>query len=499
MTLIQFFRLFNRNLGLLILCALLMAILVFVLTRNLPREYATETEVYTGIASGLNVVNLGSTKVDYFATNTEYDNLINIIKSRQTLEEVGYRLMVQHMMLDSLDRDILGEEAYAVFRYYMPEAREKELLVPYSVELTLNNLRNYRRENYSKDLVKWAFESDGSPYSYKAIGNIKVSRVQSSDLLRISYVWTDPGIAQNTLLILNEVFTENVSKIKQGQSDDVVSYFREQVNLAARDLDLAEQRLQDFRVENKMINYQEQTRILAIKKESMEDEYQKEFAVKQAAEAAVDRLTRQLSMNNVMIQLGNAILEKKKELIEIRAKIAELETYYNDVDLLNKLRVKADKLQEEVSNQILQRYERSRTTDGVPVESLIQQWLANTLALDESVARLEVYKDRKEYFQEKYDEFARLGAQAARLERQIDNEENNYLDLLYSLNQAKLRQRSQKFSTGGIVVTLPPPLPLEPLPSKSFLLVVVAFLVGFIAPFFFILLREFMDASVRTP
>ena len=67
--------------------------------------------------------------------------------------------------------------------------------------------------------------------------------------------------------IINQVAASNVAKIKLGQSDDVVEYFKEQVNLADKRLDDVEQRLQDFRVQNKVINYDEQTRSLAQKKE----------------------------------------------------------------------------------------------------------------------------------------------------------------------------------------------------------------------------------------
>lgn len=500
MSLLQFFRIFNRNLNLFLLCSILLAVMVFYLTRNLKKEYETETEIFTGIASGLNLNNLGDTKVDYFSTNTEYDNLINIIKSRQTLQEVGYRLMVQHMMLDSINPRVLNAESWGVFRYYMPEELEEELLVPYSVEETVDNIQLYKRRNYEKQKVKWAFESDQSPYSFSALGSaLRVYRVQNSDLIRITFTWSDPGVAQNVLLILNQVFTANVSDIKSGQSEDVIDYFREQVNASSERLDAAEQALQDFRVANRMINYQEETRSLALQKDKMEDEYQKEYARLEATKAIVNRLEQQLAKNNELVLLGNAILEKKKELIEVRAKIAELETYYNDVDLLAKLRKRGNKLEAEVSNEIMNRYEATRTIDGIPIQSVIMEWLDYNLQLVETQARLRVFADRRAYFEKEYSKYAQLGARAARLERQIEIEESTYLEVLYNLNQAIMRQRSQRISTGGLVVTVPPAYPLEPKKSKTMLLVLVAAVIGFVVPFVFVLLKEFIDSSIRTP
>lgn len=499
MTLLQFFRIFNRNLNLFLLCSIVMALVVFFLTRNLPEEFESSTELYTGIASGVELDNITNNRVDYFATNTEYDNLINIIKSRQTLEEVGYRLLTQHLLLDTLDKRYLNKKNWNTLKFYIPDSLKNELLVPYSVELTIRNLKRYRNKNFSENKVKWLFEGDGSPYSYKTIGRINIERVQSSDLLNISYTYNDPGIVQNTLMIVNQVASSNVEKIKLGQSDDVVEYFREQVNLADQRLDAVEQKLQDFRVANKVINYDEQTRSLAQKKEIMEDEYQKELARKEAAEAGLETLNQQLAMNSVMVQLGSEILEKKRELIDLRAKIAELETYYNDMDLLQKLRVKADKLEAEISNKIQNRYMRGRTVDGIPIDNLIGEWINYTLQLDETEARLKVYAKRKEYFADQYNQFAALGAKAARLEREIAVEESNYFEVLNSFNQALLKQKSQKLSSGGLVVLVPPSYPLEPKPSKAMLLILVAAIVGFVVPFAFVILKEFLDASIRTP
>jgi succinoglycan biosynthesis transport protein ExoP len=499
MSLLQFFRLLNRNLNLFLLCALTLAVVTYMLTRNLPKSYETEMEIFTGIASGVNIEAVDNTKVDYFTTSTEYDNLINIIKSRQTLEEVGMRLLVQHMMLDSADPAYITKANYGHFRYKISDSLEKILLDPYSVENTLRRIRNYRRINFNDNRVKLTFENGNSPYSYQRIANISVRRIQSSDLIKLNFSSDDPGITQSTLLILTEVFTNNVASIKTGQSRDVVGYFKQQVDQAAEILNTAEGNLQDFRIKYRIINYEEQTRNLTIEKEKMEDEYQKELAKQRAGEAVIRKLEKQLSLNNIMITLGNAILEKKKELIVLRSQIAEMQTYLNDPDLLDQLRAKASRLEEEVRNQLMQRYEYSRTTDGIDVSTIIGEWLRYTLELDETNARVAVFLDRRKYFEEQYDIYAPLGSQFGRLGRDIGIKESNYLELLNSLNQALLRQKSEMVSSGGLVVTSPPPYPHTPKPSKAMLLVVVAGVIGFIVPFLFIIVKELLDSSIRTP
>lgn len=482
-----------------LLSSIALAVVTYMLTRNLPKSYDTEAQVFTGIASGINVGAVDNIKVDFLTSATEFDNLINTIKSRKTLEEVGMRLLVQHMMLDSAHPAYINEANWGHFRYKIPDSLEQELLDPYSVENTLRKVRRYKDKYWYDEKVKLTFENSGSPYSWKRIASIGVSRVQSSDLLKIFYSSDDPGIAQNTLLILIEVFTKNMALIKSGQSASVVEYFQRKVNEAAGELNEAEDRLQSFRIKNRVINYQEQTRSLTIEKERMEDEYQAEIAKRQAALAALKKLEEQLALNHVMIQLGNDVLNKKTELIELRAKIAELETYLNDADLLQKLRAKALLLEEQVRNMLSQRFSYSRTTEGIPVTTIIDSWLDATLALDAANARVAVFLERKEYFREQYDKYAPLGSQFARLERDIDIKEANYLELLNSLNQALLRQKGEMVSSGGQVVTQPPAFPHEPNPSKGTMLILVGAIVGFIVPFFFVVLKELLDSTIRTP
>ncbi len=499
MTLIQFFRLFNRNLNLLLLSALSLAVVTYLLTQDLEKSYESNAEMYTGIASGLDISAIDAIKVDYLTTSTEYDNLLNVIKSRATLEEVGMRLLVQHMMLDSADPAYINKTNYGHFQYKMPDSLKAILLDPYSVDNTLRRVRYYREKYWEDDLVQLTFDAYGSPYSVSRLNEITVRRVQSSDLISLSYSYNDPGIAQNTLKILIEVFKNNLAKIKSGQSESAVNYFQEKVEEAAKDLNEAENRLQAFRIENRVINYQEQTKSLAIRKEAMEEEYQNELAAQRAAQAALENIEEQLSLNKVMIELGQDFLNTKTELIELRSQIAELETYLNDADLLQRLRSKAALLEEQARSLLKKRFQYSRTTDGVPISRLLDEWVNFTLKLDEATARVEVFQTRKRYFQQEYDKYAPLGSKFARLERDISIKERNFLEILNSLNQALLRQRGDMEASGGQVVTQAPTYPRTAAAGKEKLLVMLAAVVGFAFPFLFILLKELLDSSIRTP
>ena len=499
MTLVQFFRIINKNINILLLCSLALACAVFFFTYGLPETYTVRTEIYTGLVSGTSVESVESGSSDRRITNSQFDNLINVVKSEQTLGEVGEVLLAKHLLLEGPDEKVMGEEAWENFeKKITPEFRDS-IVVEGSIIKTQKKLRELKTNHYGSFIVTQLFRSPASPYSPAGLSdNLTIKRIGNSDLVEISKSWKDPGICQNTLEILNDVFKQKLLDIKIGQTNDVVEYFQNKVEEARLELLAAEDSLKDFRVRNKIINYEQQTQNIASLQNSLEQEYQKELRAKAAAQAAVSQMERKLELNKKLVEFSDELLVKRKRLSDINSKIAELEVYYNDTERLGQLRNEASKLEAELSNNLLKRYEFSRTTEGVSNKSILQEWLDATIALDASNARLEVLSNRGSFFQDAYNEFSPLGSQLGRLERAVNVAEDKYLALNNSLNSALTRQQSESLSTGGLVVTVPPKFPLEPVKSKRLLLVLVAAIVGFLVPFALIFIVEFLDNTLKS-
>ncbi len=499
MTLIHFIRLFNRNLKLFIFTSVLLGVLVYLFTMRQPKEFQSETEIYTGLASGVDVTDVNRRTLDFFSASNAFDNLINIIKSRQTLEETGERLLAYHLVFGKIDPLIMSEETFEQLNKWLPVNERRRLTVENDLEATLQLIRDFKRDNQTSTVVSSLFYNQSSPYSHKAINAANVVRVGSSDLIRIDYKWSDPAVCQKTLEILNRVFTGKMGEIKVGQSDDVIVYFRKQVEEAFNRLQAAEDRLKQFRTENRIINYDEQTKSIAIMKESLEDEYQKEVAIKASAEASLEKLEQQLEINKEIVKFSDQILVLRTELSDISAKIALMEVYYQNDEELQLLKTKQAELKAQMSKDLEMRFAYGRTTDGVQIAELLNEWLRYTLTLDESNARLRVFNTRKDYFMDIYDEFSPLGSKIGQMEREIGIEEQNYLQQLHSLNQALLKQKGEAISSGGVVVTVPPFFPLEPLKSRRVFLIMIAFVVGFILPLFAVVILDYLDQTIRTP
>lgn len=499
MNVIQLLRVLNRNLNILFLSSLGLAVAVFFFTRNLPKTYTSTTEIYTGISSGMDVESIEGKRNDFFSTNNEYSNLINIITSKQTAIEVGERLLAQHLMLDGPTPYVIDEESWNDVRERVGVALWDSLKVSGSYDEVLAMVKNYRKASFGTYRSEQIFDAMGSPYSYAAITGVKVSRIGSSDLIEIEYSWSDPGICQSTLQHLNEVFSERLLSMKVNRSEDVVSYFRKKVDEARTDLENAEKNLANFRIENKIIDYSEQTRSITSSKKSIEEEYQKELQLRAAAKARLDKLESQLAVNENRGVESEVLLQKRSELADLKSKIIEYEVYYNDPEKLEELNEKASKLELDISRLAAQVYNKSRSSDGVSSENLLNQWLEATLTLDASNARMRVLAENLNYYENVYDEISPLGSELSKLERAVEVAESKYIQLNTSLNAAILRQQSETIATSGITVTIAPTYPLKPVESKQLLLVMLSAVVGFVVPMVIVLLLVFLDNTVQSP
>ncbi|MBT3740918.1 MAG: hypothetical protein HOG32_01750, partial [Polaribacter sp.] len=86
---------------------------------NPSYEFSSQTILYTGLATGSSIQM--DKKYNYQATNSAFDNLINIIKSRETQEEVAVRLLAIHLMLPEANPKYISKELYEKLKSKVPE------------------------------------------------------------------------------------------------------------------------------------------------------------------------------------------------------------------------------------------------------------------------------------------------------------------------------------------------------------------------------------------
>ncbi|MDO9512330.1 MAG: LysM peptidoglycan-binding domain-containing protein [Bacteroidales bacterium] len=136
MDVLKILKILQKNLFLIIMVPAIMVVITKYLTRNVTLKYESETTIYTGLASGYSLDQ--SKGFNLFATNNQFDNLINIIKSREVASEVAIRLFTRNLMLNSYDVTYISKENYNTIQTKTPQYI-KDLLI-YEHADTLNGI-----------------------------------------------------------------------------------------------------------------------------------------------------------------------------------------------------------------------------------------------------------------------------------------------------------------------------------------------------------------------
>lgn len=530
MKLSDFFRIVRKHIVLIFSAPILMAIIAIVLTRNPAFKYSSETTLYTGFTS-TSTVDMDKLS-NYFTVNTAFDNLISVIKSRETQQEVGLRLLAQHLMLARENPHFFSEKSYNEITRITP-AYVKALVVKNNILLNNSARNNYSPLN-SKITAEASIALSIDPaefeqtvfnlrilmlssdtnfvykllnynhphYSIDALSNINVRRLENSDLLKINYESDDPGIAQQTLNIYSSVCIKNYKRIAENKSEAVIKYFDNQLQVAVRNLKIAEDKLLEFNKNNKIINYSEQSKTVANAKENLTIEYNDKKVKLAGVEAVIKRLEEKLGSQR-QIQLRNSnLIDKRNQLGDLNYQIAYAETMGssdtpNDQRLTD-LKKEANQLKNEIKLSASQISFSGATTDGLPVATILKDWIDNVLEAENLKASIGVLSERMKEQQKEYSVYGLAGSNIKRIEREITVSEQRYLDILHSLDLAKLKMQDDELSS-VIKIFDEPYFPLSPEPTKRKIIVLLAAAMGLMLVLTYIFLLEFFDYTLKNP
>ncbi len=498
MNFISFLRVLFRNLKWLILFPVLTAGLIIVLTRNIQRHYASGSTLYTGVASGYDLTSGLDARVDYFQVNNAFDNMIATMKSRETVQEVCLHLMSDHLHLSAPEKITLGKLEYEKLSEVFPDSIRARYLKFNSSDQIYDDL--YRLSNSQQ--LNWLTEILGGSHPYYSImgfnHNLNAGRKSNSDMIELVFKSPDPAVTKNGLDILTKVFVKRYRGIKGNETSSVATYFEDQLKATKSALLDAEERLKNFMVENKIVNYYEQSRFAAETKENIDIEINQEKMNKAAAESALSAIEVKLNGKADILKTNKDLLNLRDEISRMRIQLSRAQVFSNNKQLADSLATEIGRLEQQYRDKARDYFSNSYTIESAPQSDLLSSWLDKILAVEESNGRLKVFEERKIEFAKRYDQFAPWGSELAKLEREVKVQEGQYLSVLHGLNQAKLQKQNLEY-TNYLTVVDPAYFPLQPEKSKRMMLVLLGFagtLFGIIA---FLAAREFLDNSIKTP
>lgn len=500
MSFIQIIRLLVRFAPYLILSAIILAGSVAVMNLKTKKEYKSHTLLNTGLISGYNIESSKGSRIDYAFTNNEIENLINLATSLETNRELSSRLFTELIWAEKNDKSPLLEENRPELAAILDAVQAAQLRFATKQEL-YDEIVRVREKDKSNEIFKLT-HSKNPLIGLDRLEEIKVFREGNSDMIRMEYTSIDPFISQKTLELLTEIFISKQKATKEGQSDTVIKFFEDATQKTLDRLQTAEDELLKFRVNNQIINYYEQTRFIAGNREELDKKYQEQLQIKAGSESALKRLESEIKDKRALASLQNQISQNQSQIADYNFALVELNLMGDKnpetESLKRELEHKVALLRNEMLSSTYGVMDVNKTTDGVPTQNILTQWLSALITKEESSAQLQVMDNRMKEYEQIYDRFAPLGSTLKRLESEIDVAEREYLENLHSYNQARLHKYNMLMSTNLKVIDFPY-YPAQAEKSKAVMLIVLSFVVGLIIPAGVVIGAELVDSSLKNP
>ena len=479
-------------------------VVAWFMTRNMERIYDANTTIYTGMITSYNLE--GGSGIAGGNSQTNITNLILIIQTDNTIHEVALKLFARCMMYGNPNKDnnyITAEHFRQLNASVPPEV--KALINPQNELETYRNLKAYERpsqDNYLFGLLNY--------HPYFGINSItsrlKVLQLESSDIIDIAYSANDPGICYNTLDILNEVFANQYQQLRYGETMNVIKFFEKEVKRLYRNLTTAENDLIKYNVKNRIINYDEQTKLVA-SLEAQQQVKSNELRMNIATtEALIAYLKQQLGDRSKVIESNQEFSSLVRDITRLQSRIANLKLMSSENGgNNNEAQLELSKAERQLEATTKKVKELTRTLEatnyntdtGIKSAALIDRWLEQVILLEKTKAELGAMDIMQQNIDQQFIFFSPIGATLDRKDRHIGFIESNYMEMLKALNSARLRQRNLQMSTAVLRVLNPPMFPLNAQPTNRMMTLLGSFMLTFFMTAIYFFIIELLDRTLR--
>ena len=475
--------------------------LVIYFTQFLPYSYTVKSSLYAGITSS---TSLDGAAVNFSVVAATFDNLVNIAKSRGTLEKVSLRLLASSYTHGEewKDNQYIQAKHYRQLLQITPK-EVMELIDRKDESKTLANLTAYKKNDHN-NFIYSVFNRTIAFYSMAALDRVELKRIGNSDILDISYTSADPGLTQLTVAFLIEELINAYEILRFKSTNDVISYFEEQVRLAKVRLSEEEDNLMHYNVQERIINYGEETKALAATRYQVDDRLEAAKRTYEGAVALRKMLDEKMDVRAQIIRNNTNLLQELDKVSNLNQSIMEKEIFISD-----KSKSKSEELQKE-KTELRQAEDRissisdnlnefAFTKEGVGIENMINEWLIALVNEARAQAEMKVLESRQQDIFDQYSHMSPVGTQVNRKERAIDIAEDNYRTQLSGLASANLRLKNIEMSTSNLQTVAPPSYPLTDNGRNRLMYILAAFFGSMIFIILYFLLIEVLDHTLRDP
>jgi uncharacterized protein involved in exopolysaccharide biosynthesis len=461
-----------------------------------PKKFKSETTLYTGITSGYQIKGATSNADrDLEATRNAFDNLMQLVTSREVREEVCLRLLAWQLQeeaahpggrpaagypgasaLNLLNRTLAAPKS-SPYTHLLPPALKRRL-VGATLEETTTRVQAYYQASNTNEVYRLLNSTDPS-FSKDALSKIVVSRLKNSDMIQAEYVAQSPLLCQKTLELWTLVAIRKNRELFAGQGESVAGYFTQATRQAQARLQAAEERLQAFEQQHNVVDYERQLSVLMNERQATATDYINLEMAYAGSVAALRTLEATLATQGVRNLQSQEIMDMRNQLADLNDQAGELALLLkNQPDAigaarLSRLRQEAAQVGGQIGERVQRYAQAAPLGQGLVTKNLLVTYTKTALRAEELRSRLGLMRQQKDLAARRYDQLVPLGVELAHIRREVEVAEKAYASQAEGLKKSKLLQQNSTMASQLRVVD-PPNLPSVPTDDKTLVLLLAS-------------------------
>ncbi len=481
----DFFKVLSRHKLTLIIVPILAIIITYFLVRNQPSVYTSQTQIATGLVDKSQAVisDNGTTAQSEIAQ--DFDNLIEILRSKRITEQVSYQLMIHDLTSPTPFRP-----PSKLFLQLNQAAREHALVVytDYYNRRKELSLFNPDQNGLHRLLISMKYDDES------LLKNLNTYRAQSSDFIDVEYSDDDPQLTAFVVNTLAHEFTSYYSFIVKENQHKAVTFLGKLVEAKRDTLDSKIGQLKNYRIQNRILSIPEQSRALY----SQLADYETHLETAQR-----DAISTQAAINNIDNQfkpgqrkyLESLLQPVNQSLVSTTDQLKILNERYIESNFDNVYKVQIDSLQRIISERIGQSSDKYIVSPLATQQNLVQERLTLQVQYDLAKNSIGSIQQALKRLNAELDAVVPHEAIVQQDESAIDVAQREYLDILNKYNQTSL----DASYSGDQLKQLDTAMPGIISPSKKMLLVILSGIISFIACVIIFFILYFIDDTIKTP
>ena len=484
MELKNFFDILRKHKYPLMIIPFVIMIISFIIVKNKPNEYYSHARISAGLIDQTQKIFLDKDDQGENKINQSFSNLIQMLQLKTVIDQVSYQLILNDLTTNTPYKapSKLMLDLTASARKHAVEVYTKM----YNSRQPLSMVDPDQRGLY-KVLASMGYDFESIKKNYH------VYRVETSDFIDLDYVSGNPLLSAAVVNGISKEFILYYSQLTKQNELKALNFVSDQLKTKKDSLDLKTMDLLNYKIKNRILNLNEETKSLYTQRSDFETRLQLAENEVHSNTGAIESIDKKFGQNERQY-MESRMSSVNKEIVRAREKLSSLNDDYVHSNFNPAIKAKIDSMRDALGNKLIQSSDKYITNPLATKDNLLAQKMKLEIDLSLSENSIKYLRTQMETISRRLDSLVPNEAEIQSKEADINVASQEYLEILKKYNQVSL-----EFNSAIRIKQIEAGSPDDPLPSKKIIIVILSGVITALIYVIILFVLFYIDNTIKIP